>query len=202
MAKKPPEPGPPESQPPEGRPFCRAETKAGAPCQNRAAVGSAWCGAHGGGKRPVGRLSKLDAASINAIVEVVERGVTWAVAAQSVGIAEATLHEWRRRGEEDLELNRPTLFADLVERLTRATAVAESTLVADIARDPDWRAKAWVLTCRYPSRYAKRDKALDEDRAERALPRTVAPPADRREEILGILAGAMKPPAGADAPPA
>jgi hypothetical protein len=195
MAKRtPPEPDPI----PLGRPDCRGETKAGKPCRNKACAGSAYCSSHGGGKRRVGAPAKLDEGLINAIVEVVETGVTWNVAAQSVGISPTTLHGWRARGEDDLDNKKATVYASLVERLTRATAQSERALV-DVIRAQgivDWRAAAFILACRFPARWAKRDRAVDEAVDERAKPRTVTPPEPARDAILELLANATRPPAG------
>lgn len=187
-------------KPSQDRPFCRQVKANGEPCKNRAAVGSAWCGSHGGGQAPVGAPTKLDGAMVNRLVELAERGVTWEVAAAACGIDKSTLHGWRKKGATDLELGSPTVFADLVDRLARASAKAEALHVANIAAAGviDWRASAFYLERRASARWGKRDK-VDVDINERAQPRTVSPtePA-RRDTILEILATATRAPQSLD----
>jgi hypothetical protein len=184
-------------QPSADRPLCRDTTKTGTPCRNRAAAGSAYCGPHGGGKKRVGAPSKLDHATINTLVEALELGLTWEVAAATIGVHKSTLHGWRDKGAADLEAGKPTLYADLVDRLTRAVAVAELELVRTVkAHGPvDWRAAAWILERRHPDRWARRTSGGDN--LETMEPRTVAPDAPARDAIVAILAKATAPPAGA-----
>lgn len=183
-----------------GRPLCRATTNAGNPCKRRACSGSAFCGVHGGSTRRVGNETKLDDGLIDELAKVVELGVTWDVAAAAAGIAVSTLHKWRQRGNDDVETGTSSVYRDLVERLTRATAEAERKLITTIvAHGPvDWRAAAWVLERRAPERWAKRDK-IDVDVNERAKPRDVVPGDERRDLIVSILATATRPPANPDA---
>jgi hypothetical protein len=184
---------------PLGRPTCRAHSKStGAPCRKKAAAGSAYCASHGGGKRPPGKPGRLDDALINTLAEVVERGVTWDVAAQAAGIATGTLHMWRARGADDLEAGKPSIYAELVERLTRATAEAERYLIEAIRGHAlvDWRAGAWILERRHAERWARQDR-LDVEIAKRAEPRVIEPAEPKtRDTILELLAKATRPPAG------
>ena len=189
-------------QPSADRPACRETTKAGTPCRNKAAAGSQYCGPHGGGQRRVGAPSKLDEALVNSLVEVVERGVTWDIAAQAAGIHKSTLIGWRERGATDLAEGRPTLYADLVDRLSRAGAQAEVNHVANIAAAAavDWRASAFWLERRAAARFGRKDH-VDVDVHERAAPRTVTPQEpDKRAVILDLLRTATAPPTGIEAP--
>lgn len=181
-------------KPSADRPLCRDTTARGTPCKNKAAAGSAFCGSHGGGQRKPGAPTKLTRELAASIAADVATGVTYEVAASAAGVHRSSLIEWRGKGEEDLEANRDTVFAYFAVELTRALARGELELVRKITSDPDWRAAAHVLACRYPSRWAKRPTAEDEESSERAKPRTVEPVADRRDEILGILGRAMAPP--------
>jgi transposase len=185
-----------------GRPTCRGTTKAGKPCQAKAAAGSAYCGQHGGAKRKTGRPSKLNDETLAAIVDAVSDGLTLNVAAQAAGINVATLHSWRDRGDADLEAGRTSIFARLVDELTRATAAGEVTLVRRIRSHGsgpagDWRALAWLLERRFPERYGKRLE-VDATLSERAEPRVVSPDEDKRDRVLAMLNTALAPPAGAD----
>lgn len=187
--------------PGRGRPTCRGTTAAGAPCRQKATAGSAYCAAHGGGKRRVGRPSKLNPETSTAIIDAVRTGATLDVAAAAAGINVGTLHKWRDRGETDLNAAHDTIYARLVDELTRATAAGEVSLVRMIrsAGLTDWRAAAWLLERRAPSRWAREGQADDADSALLA-PRTVTPAAERRDELVAILAQATRPPATTGAP--
>jgi hypothetical protein len=181
------------------RPACRANTKAGKPCKAKAAAGSAYCAVHGGATGKVGAPLKLDHGVINAVVEVIQRGVTWEVAAQAIGVHRSTLAEWRTRGELDREEGKPTVYADLADALTRATAEGEASLIRVIRSHAllDWRAAAWLLERRHRERWASK-VTIDAASSELAEPRTVAPADGKRESIVAILAKATAKPAGAD----
>jgi transposase len=180
------------------RPACRALTASGAPCRKRAAAGSAFCGVHGGQRRPIGRPGKLTHELVERIAYAVERGVTWEVAAQVAGVHEATLIEWRKRGEQEHDEGRDTVYADLHEELTRARAAAEVALVDVVRRHTvtDWRAAAWLLERSRPDRWASTAKLTVDDK--RVEPRTITPDdPDRRASIIDLLATATAPPAPA-----
>lgn len=181
------------------RPKCRGTTAKGDPCRNRAAAGSAYCSAHGGGKRPPGRPTKLTRDLITTIVDEVANGAYYAQAAEAAGIHRDTLGAWRTTGEEDLDAGRDTLFAALVSELTRATAEAELLMVRTIRGHAplDWRAAAWYLERRAPDRWGRRDK-VSVDGEVRSRPRDVTPEGPARDTILELLAAATRPPAGAE----
>lgn len=187
-------------KPSQGRPYCRGEKTNGDPCRNRAAAGSAYCASHGGGKRKPGRKTKLTNDVVATIVQALERGVTYEVAALAAGIDKSTLHDWRRKGAADLEAGKATPFAHLVDELTRATAEAEVGLVRVIRSHAmmDWKAAAWLLERRAPERWARPDSKADSEVDDRAKPREVAPVDKTRAQIVTILAAATKAPATSD----
>lgn len=179
------------------RPLCRSTTKTGQPCRNRAAAGNALCGAHGGGQRRVGAPTKLTIATIATIVEAVELGATYEIAAQAAGIHRDTLRGWREQGEADRDADLPTDYADLIAAVDDARARGEVELLRSIRAHAalDWRPAAWLLKVRHPERYVERTR-LDVDVQERAQPRDVVPPDPaRRATIIDILATATAPPA-------
>lgn len=182
---------------PVERPACRATTKTGTPCRNKAAAGSAYCGSHGGGKRRVGAPTKLNETVIARVVEALEDGATYEVAAMSAGIHRDTLRQWREQGTRDLADGKRTQFGDLVAAVQDASARAEVELIRQVRAHghTDWRAPAWILERRYPDRWARRTSGGDN--LESMEPRTVAPDAPARDAIVAILAKATAPPAGA-----
>lgn len=182
-----------------GRPRCRATKTNGDPCNAYAVRGNAYCAAHGGAKRPIGRPTKLNAELADAILNTVAHGSTFHAAAQAAGVNRTTLIAWRERGEADLDNGKDTVFARFAHGLPRARARGEASLVDTIRAHAtmDWRAAAWLLERRNPEDWAKRD-SLDVNVTERAKPRDVAPTDTNRTRILEVLNSAMRPPAGAD----
>lgn len=186
-------------KPAADRPLCRSTTAAGAPCRNKAAAGSAYCGTHGGGKRRPGAPSKFDEATRDAIIEEVARGNFDNVAAHAAGIAAATLGQWKTRGNDDLEHGRQTEYAEFVTRLSRASAEAELHMVQRIRAQAgeDWRAAAFYLERKAPERWARKDK-LDVSTDTVSIPREVTPTGGKRDAVIRILQTATAPPAGGD----
>lgn len=184
-------------KPSADRPLCRGTTATGRPCKNRAAAGSAYCSAHGGGKRRIGAPTKITPELVETIIYDVERGAYYQQAAAAAGIHVSTLKGWREQGEEDLDAGRDTPFAALVEGLTRASAQAELTMVQRIRAQAgeDWRAAAWWLERKAPERWARRDK-LDVTADVLSKPRDVKPEGSDRDAILTLLGTALQPPAG------
>lgn len=183
-----------------GRPRCRGTRKDGNPCTAYAVRGNAYCAAHGGARRKIGRPTKLNGDLVDHILNTVAHGSTFHAAAQSAGVNRTTLVAWRERGEADLDAGKDTVFARLADGLPRARARGEASLVDTIRAHAtlDWRAAAWLLERRNPEDWAKRD-SLDVNVSERAKPREVAPTETNRTRILEVLNRAMQPPAGAGA---
>lgn len=183
-------------KPGRNRPRCIAITRAGDQCQGRAAQGSRKCAMHGGARRKVGAPTKINVELITDLTGHLRRGVSYEVAAQAVGIHRSTIIAWRERGEHDLEQNTDSLYAYFADEATRAIAGGEATIVDTIrkAGRHDWRALAWLLERRHPSRWARRDR-LDVDVDLHAAPRVVTPDEpDRRAAILDLLRTATAPP--------
>jgi len=177
------------------RPRCRARTHAGAPCRNRAAAGSAYCGSHNGGARPAGQPTKLSPDVHAAIVYAVEQGATYEVAALSAGVHADTFRVWRQQGEAELAAGTSSQFSELAAAVHDARASGEVELARLIRAHArlDWRAAAWLLERRHPERWARRE-LVDVEVAERAEPRTVTPGDAQRVAILTLLATATSAP--------
>jgi hypothetical protein len=178
------------------RPNCRGTTRAGNPCKQHAAAGSAYCSSHGGGRRKVGRPSKLNEHVTRALIHNVSTGATLELAADAAGIHISTLHNWRTQGDADLDAGKDTQYSRLVDALSRARADGELALVSLIRSHglTDWRAAAWLLERRAPKRWG-RDGAADPSTLPDLAPRTVTPDEPARERILALLGDAMREPA-------
>ena len=102
----------------------------------------------------MGRPSKLDDLVAQRIVQAVETGAPWYMAAAAGGVCRATLKAWKaraRNGEEP--------YAAFLARLEKAEAngaVAMLDVIQDAARKGTWQAAAWVMERRYPKQFALR----------------------------------------------
>jgi transposase-like protein len=92
------------------------------------------------------------------IVDALRRGATAEAACSAGPIARSTYYEWRRYGERDLlvdpDCETPFVrFAREVDEAQGAAELALSNVVVDAAKAGDWKAAAWVLERRWPTRW-------------------------------------------------
>lgn len=106
-----------------------------------------------------GRKPKLTPARQNKIVEALRRGNTRRAAARLAGIGQSTLSLWLAKGREGTKGD--DRYVDLLARVTKAEAEAESRMVETIveASVDTWQAAAWYLERRYPDDFGKRIRA-------------------------------------------
>ncbi len=103
--------------------------------------------------------SRLDPQTHRTIVDAMRLGTYLVTAAEHAGIAESTIRTWMTRGRKDLATGRTTIYSKLVRDIQRAEAQAEVRIVGVIQRTAvagDWRAGAWWLSHRHPSRWTDR----------------------------------------------
>lgn len=113
-----------------------------------------------------GRPSGLTQAVHDRIVELLQSGCTFEVAAQAAGVARATFYVWLQRGEAaaaaDSTDRREAPYRALVEAVAEARAVAEVKALTTIQRaaiqEGSWQAAAWYLERSFPERYAAASK--------------------------------------------
>lgn len=91
------------------------------------------------------RPTKLTPTTIARIVEAIELGATYELAAASAGVAYETFNEWRKTKPQ------------FSEELHAAEGRAAKKWLAKIeaAAEIDWRAMAWKLERRYPKDYGR-----------------------------------------------
>lgn len=119
----------------------------------------------------IGRPTKLTPEKQAAIVQILETGCAYEVAAQSVGVDTETIRRWIRRGEDALAIENEggeipeaeRAFVDFCGAVKEARHQAEVKLLESIrmaAFDPmqkKWQAAAWILERTRPERYRRRE---------------------------------------------
>lgn len=114
----------------------------------------------------MGRRTKLTDEIKDKLVEAIEAGATYQIAAHYAGIGESTLYLWLKQGRE----GKGKAKIDLLEVLKRAEskgAISNLSVINRAASDGNWKASAWLLERRHNYR---RDKppAPAEEETERA----------------------------------
>ncbi len=136
-----------------------------------------------------GRPSMLKDPARAAILEAIEMGCPFVVAAEAAGVSYETFNGWRKQGRKDVDAKQPSVFAEFYREVKKAEArfVRENMRgLRAAAEDPRyWTARAWQLERRRPEEFADNRKELA------ALRRQV-------EDLIKALGG-QRPP---DAPPA
>ena len=100
----------------------------------------------------VNKRTKLTPVVFKTILEAVSQGNWIDTAAQSVGITKRVIHRWIQIGRGDHPTRKPVEpFITFSQEIETALAKAEQSLVKDLHKETDWRAKAWLLE-RGPSR--------------------------------------------------
>lgn len=106
-----------------------------------------------------GPPSKIATETIEAIATAVANGVPFATACVAAGIAGRTASRWIEKGKEQEAAGRNTIYVQFVELLKKAQAIGHRTLANEVASNPDWRAKAFILERRYPDTWGKKEQA-------------------------------------------
>ena len=100
----------------------------------------------------VNKRTKLTPVVYKSILEAVSQGNWIHTAAQSVGIKTRVIQRWIQIGRGDHPTRKPVEpFITFSQEIETALAKAEQSLVKDLRKEEDWRAKAWLLE-RGPSR--------------------------------------------------
>jgi hypothetical protein len=109
----------------------------------------------------MGRPTKLNEQTHEAIVLSVRKGNYVETAAEAVGITATTFYRWMERGEADVENDVKSVFSEFCEAIKRAKAESEAIdldHIADAAGKGNWQAAAWRLERRFPTKWGKQDK--------------------------------------------
>lgn len=95
---------------------------------------------------------KLTVESCQRILDAIEMGASFKVAAKFANMDVRTLHEWRTQGRADLDAGLDTEFARLTEAIEIARGNAGMKYLRNIegAMHKDWRAAAYKLERMFP----------------------------------------------------
>jgi hypothetical protein len=97
---------------------------------------------------------------MNDIVDKIKAGCHIETAYKSCGIHRDTYYRWRAIGEQHIQDNHQSLYAEFAEATNRVTNDAEvrNILLINNAAVKDWRAALAFLERRYPERWAKHEQ--------------------------------------------
>lgn len=101
--------------------------------------------------RPVGRPSKISKELMKVIVEAIEEGNYVETAAQLAGVSKPSLYAWLKKGHA----KECDLCIEFLNAVNQALSKAEDDDLKNIKRHAqrDWRASAWRLERRSPTRW-------------------------------------------------
>ena len=104
-----------------------------------------------------GRPVKINEEIIKHIEYVVSLGMPQKMAAFYVGIDPTTLVAWRHQGEQDIELQKDSMYSKLVIRIKKAIALSMKDRLENIrkAEKESWQCSAWILERRFPEFFGK-----------------------------------------------
>lgn len=96
----------------------------------------------------MGRPTKFNEKVTSKILELVEKGAFHKFACMYVGITEQTLLNWLDLGENATSEKDP--YYKFYMKFNRAKVERSRILLEEIASDPDWKAKKWLLEREWP----------------------------------------------------
>lgn len=102
----------------------------------------------------MGRPSKLTPETQAHIVQAIEVGATYELAAQYGGVAYNTFNEWMKKGDA-AKSGRYREFYEAVKSAEGKAAIKWLALIDKAATDT-WQAAAWKLERRYPNTFGRR----------------------------------------------
>lgn len=88
-------------------------------------------------------------------------GLPFGLACQAEGVAENTAYEWVRRGEGKDERPPTPLMTWFAAEKHKARARWAQSTIKEIAADPDWHAKGWLLERVMPEHFSRPSDRLE-----------------------------------------
>lgn len=112
----------------------------------------------------MGRRTKLTPEIEQRIIQAIQAGGTYQIAAQFAGIGESTLYLWMKQGREGRNKAKVE-FLENIKRAESRGAVANLSLIQRAAQAGDWKASAWILERRHGY---SRNKPINNEAEEEA----------------------------------
>ena len=112
--------------------------------------------------------SKLTDILEEKLCALIQKQLTLTDACDVLEVNRTTVWEWRSLGQRDPE----SRYGQFERQITKAYALAKSSLIRDIARHPDLKGKIFLLKNRYPTEY--RDRVCQEINGPEGAPIPVA----------------------------
>lgn len=94
------------------------------------------------------RRTKLNAEVQRKILQAIQAGSTYEIAANFAGISRTTLFYWMRKGEEQKKGIYRTFFNEF-KRAESMACVGSLAVINKEAREGNWQAAAWLLERRF-----------------------------------------------------
>ena len=117
----------------------------------------------------MGRRTKLNKIRKTAILEAIELGATYEIAAESAGISKSTLFAWLKRGRQETRGNFKD-FLHSVKKAESAAAIGALKTIVSASNDGDWKAAAYLLERRHnykrDSQHLRSDQITTEQKEE------------------------------------
>lgn len=115
-------------------------------------------------RKAMGRPSTISPAIVNQIVTLLQNGIAVEVTCAAVGINTSTFYNWMKRGGACSE----GLYKDFFDGVERAYAICEINMVATVRKhaDTDPTTARWLLSTRFPDRWAPIQKSAIMTKAE------------------------------------
>lgn len=130
-------------------------------------------------QRKIGRRTKLTKQIETAIVEALNLGATYKLAADAAGISEGTFYRWMRG-----DTPRQKQFQKRIKAAQSGASLDALDKIQRASEAGSWQAAAWLLERRHPSEYGRnrREKPTKPSKQEQA---EIADPPKLTMEVMG-----------------
>lgn len=130
---------------------------------------------------PAGRPTLLTPEVIEEVRRILPVCLYLETVASYLGICRETLRQWLKRGQRERNRQRKnpksknclkeSIYVEFLDTYKKALAEGEihDTGVIKKASQESWQAAAWRLERRFPSRWGRKDKAIDDEQINKAI---------------------------------
>lgn len=103
------------------------------------------------------------------LLKAIESGLPYETACKLSNINPMNFYNWRKWGEEARKKGVENIYSKFLDKFEKAEAKAEARALIEIqnaGRKGSWQAWAWFLERRYPDRYGKQVKQVDDNKLD------------------------------------